>query len=127
MVTFNKKAAVLALVAEGVTSPKQISEKILEKYGQVVSGPTVSTILYNHRRASGISMRRRRRRSKSTLQVAKQSPAKQYPASLETVSGAHLLAAINFVRDCGGDVKLAIQAVELVKRCDWLLPVQNEG
>ncbi len=126
MVNFNKKAAVLALVAEGVTSPKQISAKIKEKHGQDVSAPTVSTILYNHRRASGVSIRRRQRRkprSNTTLQIARQSPA----LSLDIVSGVHLVAAINFVRACGGDVRLAAQAVELVKRSGLLMPAQNEG
>jgi hypothetical protein len=130
MVDFNKKAAVLGLVAEGVTSPKKISEKILERHGQTVAPPAVSVILYNHRRAAGISMRRRRGQGgrprtsqKPTLQIAKQSPS----LSLDAVSGAHLVAALNFVRACGGDVRLATQAVELVKRSGLHLPVQNEG
>jgi hypothetical protein len=126
MATFNKKAAVLSLVADGVTSPKQISAQIKEKHGQDVPAPMVSTILYNHRRASGISLRRRQRRkprSNSILQIAKQSPA----LSLDIVSGAQLVAAVNFVRACGGDERLAIQAVELVKRSGLLMPTQNEG
>lgn len=133
MVGFNKKAAVLAIVAEGVTKPKDISRLIMERHGQDIKAPAVSVILYNHRRAGGGSGNSRNRsraakkgwRRRSRLRIANVSPMAPPKESAAQVTAEQLVSAINFVRHFGGNIELAHRAVALVE-LTGLVP-SNEG